>query len=154
MPNKSGFSVVFAAMLAFWLLLTGFNLEELMAGTINAAFVAIMCTAFFRPSKKNYLKRLYYLAAAIPLYVRDEAVTHARVVRLIITGRISPAIVELKHSHTTDFGVMALANSITMTPGTLALEVGDGSLFIHQLDARAGTKGISGISGLLKRIWD
>ena len=42
---------------------------------------------------------------------------------------------------------MALANSITLTPGTLTTDIKDDSLFIHWIDATA-----TDIDGATKRI--
>ena len=154
MGNFAGFAVVFAAMLTFWLFLAGFTLEEFIAGTITSGFVAIMTSTFFRPSRKNYVTSLLYLLYTVPFYIKDEIVSHIEVIRLIITGRVRPGIMEFRHSHKSDFGTMALANSITMTPGTLTLDTRDGSLFIHWIRVKPDRERISGISGKLLRIWD
>ena len=47
---------------------------------------------------------------------------------------IKPGIVEVKTKLTSKFGRMLLANSITLTPGTLTVEVKDDSFFIHWID--------------------
>jgi multicomponent Na+:H+ antiporter subunit E len=44
---------------------------------------------------------------------------------------LKPAIIQVKTSLKSSIGRLALANSITLTPGTLVVEIRDDSLFIH-----------------------
>ena len=47
---------------------------------------------------------------------------------------INPGIVEVKTSLKTNIGKMLLANSITLTPGTLTVDIREDRLFIHWID--------------------
>jgi len=47
---------------------------------------------------------------------------------------INPGIVEVKTKLTTDIGKMLLANAITLTPGTLTVDIIDDRMFIHWID--------------------
>ncbi len=49
---------------------------------------------------------------------------------------INPGIVEVKTKLTSKMARMLLANSITLTPGTLTVEIIDDSLFIHWIDVK------------------
>ena len=49
--------------------------------------------------------------------------------------KINPAIVEVKTKLKTKMGRLALANSITLTPGTLTVDVQDEKMYIHWIDA-------------------
>ena len=49
--------------------------------------------------------------------------------------RINPAIVEVKTILKSKLGRLALANSITLTPGTLTVDIREDRLFIHWIDA-------------------
>ena len=54
----------------------------------------------------------------------------------LITGRIRPGIVRIKTGLKTDLGLAMLANSITLTPGTLTVEVDDktNDLYVHWIN--------------------
>ncbi len=54
----------------------------------------------------------------------------------VITGRINPGIVCIKPGLKTDFGLMMLANSITLTPGTLTIDVDEKTrdLYVHWIN--------------------
>jgi multicomponent Na+:H+ antiporter subunit E len=58
------------------------------------------------------------------------------VVYRVITGRIKPGIVRIAPGLTNDASTTLLANSITLTPGTLTVEVDEKSndLFIHWIN--------------------
>jgi len=54
----------------------------------------------------------------------------------VITGKIRPGIIKYKTNLKSDFGVMLIANSITLTPGTLTVDVDEetNDLYIHILN--------------------
>jgi multicomponent Na+:H+ antiporter subunit E len=63
--------------------------------------------------------------------------------------RIRPAIVEIKTDLKSPMGRLALANTITLTPGTLVVDIKDDSLFVHWInisttDPVEATEAISG----------
>jgi multicomponent Na+:H+ antiporter subunit E len=56
------------------------------------------------------------------------------VAKRVITGEINPGIVKFNPHLKTDMGRMMLANSITLTPGTLTVDIDeDGVFYIHAL---------------------
>ena len=50
---------------------------------------------------------------------------------------IKPGIVKIKTNLKTDIAKTFLANSITMTPGTLSVDIKDGHLYIHWINVRS-----------------
>ena len=54
----------------------------------------------------------------------------------VITGRIRPGIIRLRSGMKSDFALFLLANSITLTPGTLTVDLDEKSndLFIHVIN--------------------
>lgn len=47
---------------------------------------------------------------------------------------INPGIVKIKTELKSDIGKLALANSITLTPGTMSVDVEGDHLYIHWID--------------------
>jgi len=47
---------------------------------------------------------------------------------------INPGIVKVKTSLKSDIGRMMLANSITLTPGTLSVDIKDEFIYVHWID--------------------
>jgi len=54
----------------------------------------------------------------------------------VITGKINPGIVKISPQLNTDLGITMLANSITLTPGTLSVDIDDDTndLYIHWIN--------------------
>jgi multicomponent Na+:H+ antiporter subunit E len=52
---------------------------------------------------------------------------------------IKPGIVRVPTELKSDFGITGLANAITMTPGTLSVDVSEdgSSLYVHWIDVKA-----------------
>jgi multicomponent Na+:H+ antiporter subunit E len=150
---KIAFAMVSAIMILLWLLLSGFNHEELIAGIIASLIVASMSYKLFR-WEASYPRRFLWLLAYIPYYLYAELVSHLQVIYMIFTGKTNPGIVEVENPHKSDYGTSALSNSITMTPGTLTLEAQEGCLYIHWLSMKKDRTTITaGFEKFLRRIW-
>ena len=54
---------------------------------------------------------------------------------------IEPTLVRMRPSQRTDVGLVVHANSITLTPGTISVEVAPGEFVVHAL-TRAGAEGV------------
>ncbi len=148
--------LLFFLMWAFWILLSGFDPEEIVAGSIASAVISIVVGyGFLRQHKTEYVKGLLIFILYIPYYAYHEILSHARVILSILTGKISPVIVEVPHTHTHEWGITILSNSITMTPGTLTMEADPECLYVHCLNRPKDKNQISKkFERVLKRIWD
>ncbi len=131
---------LFVLLFAFWLLLTGsLAPAELIAGFL----VALMVTLISRPHLTifNGLRLtpsairpfMAYLGVFLLALVRANLDVARRVLSPSLPLR--PALVEVRTSLKSPLGRLILANSITLTPGTLTVDVGDDSLLIHWIDA-------------------
>ncbi len=140
------------AVLAFalYLLLTfssgtvgAWSLEELIAGavlSIIAGLVAGRVAFMHRKSENanayrmlNPLRLLTFLVYIVGPFFWAMAKANLDVAYRVITGRIRPGIVRLSPGLRTDFGITLLANSITLTPGTLTVDADEesGDLYVH-----------------------
>lgn len=72
----------------------------------------------------------------IPVFLRELIKSNLDVAFRVINPSlpIKPGIVEVKTKLKSPIGRLVLANSITLTPGTLTVETKDDSLFIHWID--------------------
>jgi multicomponent Na+:H+ antiporter subunit E len=52
-------------------------------------------------------------------------------------SEIRPSLVRVRASQKTTIGQVIFANSITLTPGTLSLDVRDGVILVHAIDEEA-----------------
>lgn len=141
---------LFLAVLAFWLLISGFTLQELFTGIIVSVIITAVGAYVYKERGFNPGWFLLY----IPYYLYQEIISHLDVIYRILTGKIKPGIVSVPNRLETSFGITALANSITMTPGTLTLEATKRRLFVHWLYVKPGKERISErFEMLLKKVW-
>jgi multicomponent Na+:H+ antiporter subunit E len=63
------------------------------------------------------------------------ALANLDVAKRVITGEINPGIVKFNPRLKTEMGRMMLANSITLTPGTLTVDIDDDGIFyVHAIN--------------------
>lgn len=132
----------FVCLWLAWIGLTGsLDVQELTVGVICAAFVtALSYELLFRgPMREKFQpKRWGYFLAYVPAYIWAELKAHAGVIYRTLHPRmpIKPGIVRVPTDLRTDFGITGLANAITMTPGTLSVEVDEekSCLYVHWIN--------------------
>lgn len=123
-----------------WVIFNGkITLEIALFGVVIAgAMFAFMCKFMGHSLKKElrfykkipvFMQYLYYL-------VKEIVLANLVVSRMILTRKeqMEPVLV---HVHTTlksETTRMLLANSITLTPGTITVSITDGELLVHCLD--------------------
>lgn len=87
----------------------------------------------------NILRKLISLAGFVPYYLGEVVRSNFRVAYDIVTPRdhFSPAIIAIPLAPMTDLQLLMLSNLVTMTPGTLTLDVSPDRkfIFIHAMYA-------------------
>ncbi len=139
------YPVAFFCVWAAWIALTAsFDIQELAIGALISGFVSLISykSLFHREiAEKLQIKRLANALAYVPAYIWAEIKAHATVMYLILHPQmpIKPGIVRVPTKLKTDFGITGLANAITMTPGTLSVDVVENksSVYVHWIDVKA-----------------
>jgi multicomponent Na+:H+ antiporter subunit E len=136
------FSFLFAFV--FWLLLVGsLDRQELVAGLLVATAVAALTLgrspvlAGIRLSPLAPLSFVGYLGVLLVALLRANLDMARRVLSPSLP--IRPAMVRISTSLRSDLGRLVLANSITLTPGTLSVDLLDDRLLVHWIDTTPGT---------------
>ena len=140
MNNKlSQFIFILLCNLLLWFLLTGtLTNDELIAGALVssiAAFLTLEKTTIFsaiKPSLNAPLSLVLYLFE----FYKALVISNFDMARRVITPSlpIDPDIVTVKTSLESNLGKMLLANSITLTPGTLSVDVNGNEILVHWID--------------------
>ena len=153
MKNVKGFIIFLIVVALTWLLLTGsLNMDELIIGVIGLVLIAVL---FYRYSDLYHALKIrpkiilyypLYLAVFLFELIKANIDVALRVVNPALP--INPGIVAVKTELKDPLSKLILANSITLTPGTLTVDVIDDTLFIHWIDVRgkdveSATKAIS-----------
>jgi multicomponent Na+:H+ antiporter subunit E len=129
-------------LLLIWVIANGtLAFDTLLTGVVVTAAIALAFAAFSRVysvirwSPKVIANYLMYLA----VFLIELTRANLNVMRLVFSPRIviEPGIVEIKTRLQSPIGRLALANSITLTPGTLVVDIKGDSLFIHWINIGA-----------------
>lgn len=131
---------MFLLLLLLWILLNGkFTLEILCFGLVIATVIYWFMWQFLEYSPKsdrtilkNSWNILYYIGVLFVEILRSGVA----VLHFVLSPRIQiePQIVVFSVPLKTDFLKTILANSITLTPGTITLNVEGSTFYVHALD--------------------
>ena len=126
-----------AVLFGFWLTLSGY-LEPFLvsAGAASAAAIVWLGHRMALIDHESHPVHLYRrFFGYLPWLVKEIVKSAWDVTRIILNPRlpVSPQMVRLTPSQQTAVGLVTYANSITLTPGTISVEVGEGEILVHAL---------------------
>lgn len=141
-------STALIALFLFWLLLSGlFTPFFLAAGAGSALAVMLLARRMDVIDHEGFPIHLGWRAlfSYWPWLAKEIVKSAWDVSKRILDPRlpISPTLVEFVPLQQTDIGLVIHANSITLTPGTIAIEVEPGRFLVHAL-TRQGAAGLAG----------
>ncbi|MBW2148729.1 MAG: Na+/H+ antiporter subunit E [Deltaproteobacteria bacterium] len=147
--QKSSFSAAFCILFALWLVLSGhYDLFHITLGVICSALVAYFSHDLLFPVFRwgrntgvafrfmRYLPWLFYQILLANVHVAKRAL-HPRM-------PIDPAVIQFKTRLSSDLALSTLANSITLTPGTITVDIREGKYFVHALTREVAEDLLSG----------
>jgi multicomponent Na+:H+ antiporter subunit E len=96
------------------------------------------------------LRNLPRIAWYLVFFLAEMVKANVRIAREVLTPglRMQPGIVRVPTRCRTEWELLALSSSISLTPGTLSLEVdtGTGDLFVHALFVTSREEFLAGIA--------
>lgn len=132
-------------LFVFWLLLSGnFTAFLVTMGAVSAVAIALLGRRMDLIDHEGHPIHLTWRVLGYwPWLMKEIAKSAWEVSRIIVNPRlpISPTLVRVKTSQQTAVGVVTYANSITLTPGTISVDVKRGEILVHAL-TREGAKGL------------
>ncbi len=108
--------------------------QEIIAGALIALALGIFLSGILPDAGEgNPVKRILMFFVFLLIFFKEMILANIDVAFRVLHPKmpIKPGIVEVKPGMKSDMGKMILANSITLTPGTLSMDYIDDSLFIH-----------------------
>lgn len=131
----------------FWVLFVwqgGFGsigAQELITGAVLSIVLGYFISPFFIKEDGFWIfkkGRIFRLLAYIPFYFIELVKANVDVAKRAFTKNINPGIVKISTELSSDYGLAMLANSITLTPGTITMEIVEEDnknyLYIHWID--------------------
>lgn len=124
-------------MFLFWFVLSGHTeLWLLLLGMASAGLTIFLSHRMNIVDDEGHPFHLTLRLLRYFLYLGKEiVVTNLDVVkRILMPGRtISPQVIELPDTKKTNLGKVVYANSITLTPGTVTIELAENKIKVHSL---------------------
>jgi multicomponent Na+:H+ antiporter subunit E len=141
------------------------DIQITVAGLIAAAGVAVLFHEMLPKEHHVFLSplRLFWFLVYVPVFFYYMVKANFDVLYRVLHPQmpIKPGIVKIKTNLKTASGITALANSITLTPGTMTVDLtDDGFLYIHWINVRSddveqATKNVaSKFEWFIKRIFE
>ena len=166
----SAVAATFLVCFVFWVVLDfSFKPEELLAGAIVSLLVALFSARFFIHEDSGWFFNAVHFLAMIRFwcwtFLREMIQANIDMAKICFGGckNIHPGIVKIPTEMKSDYGLAALSNSITLTPGTITMEVTEENdrnyLYVHWIDVKETDPEKAGeaIKGTLekglRRVW-
>lgn len=122
-------------------------------GYILGLLILIVFRHFF--NERFYLLRVYAVIKLVLLFFRELLLSNIAVLKVILKPRltITPGIFALETKLTKDWEITILANLITLTPGTLVVNVSadNKTLYIHAMDLADKQEAIDSIKNTFEK---
>jgi multicomponent Na+:H+ antiporter subunit E len=135
--------IVFLFAVIVWVALTDIkSYQEIIAGIIAASLISLLAGHFLVTTEKsrNILRRLYYFLIYLFRFLWEMIKANLHVAYLVIHPLlpIKPGIVKIKTGLSKDSAITVLCNSITLTPGTMTVDLNEETkeLYIHWIDVK------------------
>lgn len=132
-------------LLVFWLLITwDFHVQELVAGILVCVLVGTFCrdmliTEEERP--KITIRNIFRFVRYMVFLIFSIIEANIDVAKIVLSPKmpITPTLVEFKVNLKKDLSKVIFANSITLTPGTLTIDLEDDVYLVHGLTRKHAT---------------
>ena len=131
---------MYLIFLAVWIVLNGrLTAETVLSGLLLSAVLFVFCCKFLghsvRRERKLY-RRAFWMLHYIAVLVFEIVKANLDVMRMILTAKyqVEPCLVTLHIPLQTDWARVLLANSITLTPGTITVSLSGDRYTVHCLD--------------------
>ena len=141
MEKMKNFIYLTLFLFLVWMVLVPFQRDEIIFGAIASVLIALIFAGVsnvysdFRLTPKAIIYSIIYFFVFIRELVKSNLDVALRVINPKLP--INPGIVKVKTKLKSKIGRIMLANSITLTPGTLTVETKGEYYYIHWIDVTA-----------------
>ena len=139
--------IYFVLAFIVWILLTWpfvdgkIDMQLIIAGVVASAIVAFLFHEILPKEHHVFVSpvRIFWFIVYIPVFFYYVLMANIDVVYRVLHPKmpIHPGIVKIKTRLKSESAITALANSITLTPGTLTVDLThDGFMYIHWINVK------------------
>ena len=143
-----GFVVTWLLLAALWIVLSGyFDAVHLIFGFCSVTLVSLISHRHLTGDGdvRRGVGRMVRLVLYLPWLLWQIVIANVDVMLRILGFRdIDPRVIRYRPELSSDFGRVTLANSITLTPGTVTVLLEDGEYVVHALSREAADAVLEG----------
>jgi multicomponent Na+:H+ antiporter subunit E len=149
------FQLLLNVILAFaWMFLKNdYSPSAFFIGYLLGLLILLVYRPFFK--ERFYMVRVWALGSLLLLFLKELILSNISVLKHILKPKldIQPGIFALETELTRDWEITTLANLITLTPGTLVVDVSLDSkiLYIHAIDVPEKHQAIESIKNSFEK---
>ncbi len=133
---------IFLLLFGIWIVFSGqFDAFHLALGVLSTAFITAISSSFFFENRSQgageHLQQIVRLPWYLLWMLYQILLSNIHILKLALSPGdlpdMKPSLVRVKTNLKTDFGKWMLANSITLTPGTITIDIEGDELLIHSI---------------------
>jgi len=121
-----------------WILLAGVSPPELLLGGGISIVLAVLIAKFtnIAISWKTPVQIVLFIVLYLPVFLYELVKSNIDVLFRVLNPKlpINPGFVKVKSQVGGKLGKLILANSITLTPGTISVDADDEGIFVHWIN--------------------
>ena len=137
--NTQNIFTLWLTLLSIWLIANAsLAMDVILIGVIVSTILALALSTFasaFSDIRLNPKAFIYYFRY-LGVFMWELLLANMNVARIVFSPKINihPGIVKVHTRLKSRTGRLVLANSITLTPGTLVVDIVDDTLYVHWID--------------------
>lgn len=130
-----GTFILFVILMTVWLGMSGhYTVLVTGLGVVSVIFCTVMARRISADDEEGLP---LFMFARLPLYVAwlmgEIIKANIDTARVILFGQPDPVVFHARTSQATAAGLVTYANSITLTPGTVTMDIDDDGFTVHAL---------------------
>lgn len=134
----------FIVLFASYIALAGIEMTELIVGAVVSVVLTVILAknVNYKIDIKFPIRLIVFIILYLPVFIFELIKANLDIAKRVLSPKIplNSGFVKVKTDLDGDFGKFTLANSITLTPGTLTVDVDDNELYIHCVDVPGETE--------------
>jgi len=146
------FFTTYIGMFIFWILLSWeFDLSNILFGLVGSFLVAYSTSNLFAKEKisispQKFIRKLYLLILYLLYLAYQIIMANLDVAYRVLHPKmpIDTRVVKFKTKLKSDLAKTCFANSITLTPGTITIDVKEDTFYVHALTSNAAKNLLEG----------
>lgn len=143
------FLLSFVLLFLFWLLLSGhYDLFHVLIGVFCCLLVSYSSSDFLfvHVGADDSHLIIPRLLTYVPWHLYQIVISNFYLAKLVFSpiSQLNPQIIPYKTKLTNGLALVTFANSITLTPGTITIDLADGKFHVHAIDDKVAADLLTG----------